>query len=1351
MTNIDDSTLYEIITGRVEPHIYSFETNTLPNMLKVGDTYRPVEERLNEWRRYYENLSEVSRHRAVIGDNIFFRDHSVHKYLESNGVKRAQIDQTKGIYSQEFFHDIGKLDVTAAVEDVVDSYDMPGKYSYYDHLKDKIEQRYARDRSFSPRDNQQQVIDNFINAVEKNRTNLLMYAVMRFGKSVTSMWCAKEIDSKLTIVVSAKADVRSEWKQTVESHIDFKGYRFIDGADITTDTDLSDIYGQPFLTGGGNNEICTNIVMFFTLQDLAGSTDEIKARHRILEDTRPDLLIIDETHFAARAQVLGKILTGVKLNEEDEESLKDTSGIDELGKIQGLKAINAKVKLHLSGTPYRILMGSEFEQEDIIAFVQFSDIYESKIHWQKTHLDQEEWRNPYYGFPQMIRFAFNPNESSRAKLESIPGSKPAEIFAPVDTSKRGNYEKFKHEVEAIDLLQALDGSKQDTQLLGLLDHASIKSGKLARHVVVVLPYRASCDAFEKLINEHADLFKNMSEYTLLNISGHNNSLTKPQDIKNTITKAEEAGKKTMTLTVNKMLTGTTVPQWDTMVYLKATTSPQEYDQAIFRLQSPWLKTYADDSDEVIKYDMKPQTLLVDLDPTRLFHLQEVKAFTYGANTHEIGNENIEKFIKRELKVSPVLAINAENNKLIEIEASKIIDAVRKYSSERTISDDVNEISVDISLRDNEDIYNVVNKLSELSGKNGLNIPTAEGDNGQDLDGAPETPADEDDEEGAEESPDSSGADDQQDDGIKTFEKQFRMYYVLILLFAFLSNTTEKSLADVISNIDANDDNRRIARSLGLKKNNLETLRSNINWTVLSSLDYKIQNSDFRSSDETITPVEHVETAINKFGKLSDSEVFTPSPTVSRIYDAFDADFWLNAKSAKILDIASKSGNFARGFVDKALEYGLTVEDIKDNIYSIPTSPAAYEFTRKMYEAIGLNLDNIAQHFDSYELLNLTDPRSIMMTNKKFCDITEHDLAESDKIDMNESEDEVIKFTAVVGNPPYQGDNHKQIYPNFYLSARELGEYVSLIFPIGWQEPKNGNNLRLLNTKEIKHDKQIVSIDNNQNIFPGIPGAEWTNIILWHKGHDNELDGKQQISINGNDPKPTLLSTERNTYSKPPQIIQLARIVNDKPGFLSMQTITSSRKPYGLTTDVIKKTKEYNLPTISSRQSKDDDIRLYGLKGKVYFLDAGYPLPKNNPNLHEYKVFVPYAWGNWAEKTGLGGAYSDIIVAHPNEAVTETYLEQGPFSNVTAANYHAKYILTKFTRALLYLNKHSQHSTTSWGAVPVQDYSEDWWSKSIEEIDVRLMQKYEIPVEIQKFVFDNIQTKSASNIINFFEQ
>ena len=130
------------------------------------------------------------------------------------------------------------------------------------------------------------------------------------------------------------------------------------------------------------------------------------------------------------------------------------------------------------------------------------------------------------------------------------------------------------------------------------------------------------------------------------------------------------------------------------------------------------------------------------------------------------------------------------------------------------------------------------------------------------------------------------------------------------------------------------------------------------------------------------------------------------------------------------------------------------------------------------------------------------------------------------------------------------------------------------------------------------------------------------------------------------------------------------------------------------------------------------------------------------------MFVPYAWGNMSEGSGLGGAYSDIIIAFPNVATSETWLESGHFESFEKAQKHAKYLMTRFTRALLYLNKYSQHSTTAWGAIPIQDYSEPWWDESIEQLESRLFDKYQIPEDIRKFVLTNIQQKTESNIINF---
>lgn len=59
----------------------------------------------------------------------------------------------------------------------------------------------------------------------------------------------------------------------------------------------------------------------------------------------------------------------------------------------------------------------------------------------------------------------------------------------------------------MDLLQVIDGSKEDENLLGFLDYDKIKEGKMCRHMVMVLPYCASCDAMEELLSKRKILLK----------------------------------------------------------------------------------------------------------------------------------------------------------------------------------------------------------------------------------------------------------------------------------------------------------------------------------------------------------------------------------------------------------------------------------------------------------------------------------------------------------------------------------------------------------------------------------------------------------------------------------------------------------------------------------------------------------------------------------------------------------------------------------------------------------------------------------------------------------------------------
>lgn len=460
----DLNILDSLITGRVEPHIYAFTTNTIPNYLKVGDTYRPVSKRLREWREYFPNLEQKFEGSAKITDDVYFRDFAVHYFLESEKrrVRLKASDLSEGgYYSKEFFREATVDDVEEAITDIHEDYNSKsGKYHYYDSKTQlPTTEKYASTGMWFPRPNQQATIDAFKTAVANGRTHLLMYAVMRFGKSFTSMCCAKEMGANLVVIVSAKADVRDEWRKTVESAENFRNdYEFFSSDDLKNNyTIITDTLVNP-----------TNpkkVVVFLTLQDLQG--ENIKEKHAQIFGRKIDLLIVDETHFGARAEKYGAVLRasqGEKLSKEEKYAVEDI--------LESTKEFDVNVTVHLSGTPYRILMSDEFDREqDLIAFYQFTDIVREQEEWDRDNLAKdepnEEWENPYFGFPQMIRFAFNPNESARKRMAALRGNGMSDAFSALFKPKsvikavNGNHKLFVHEQEILELLEVIDGSKED--------------------------------------------------------------------------------------------------------------------------------------------------------------------------------------------------------------------------------------------------------------------------------------------------------------------------------------------------------------------------------------------------------------------------------------------------------------------------------------------------------------------------------------------------------------------------------------------------------------------------------------------------------------------------------------------------------------------------------------------------------------------------------------------------------------------------------------------------------------------------------------------------------------------------
>ncbi len=132
---MDNSILDKYIVGRSEPHIYAFTTGTVPNYLKVGDTYRPIEQRLNEWRRYFPDLENAYSEMAKVNQEVYYRDYAIHYYLEHDKkFHRLLPTDIDGLpyYSKEFFEYATGKDVQDAIEDIKNDYvENKGKYQFY--------------------------------------------------------------------------------------------------------------------------------------------------------------------------------------------------------------------------------------------------------------------------------------------------------------------------------------------------------------------------------------------------------------------------------------------------------------------------------------------------------------------------------------------------------------------------------------------------------------------------------------------------------------------------------------------------------------------------------------------------------------------------------------------------------------------------------------------------------------------------------------------------------------------------------------------------------------------------------------------------------------------------------------------------------------------------------------------------------------------------------------------------------------------------------------------------------------------------------------------------------------------
>lgn len=1277
---------------------------------------------------------------AISNRNVAFRDNDVHNVL-----KRSNIEQPKENLNgaTEWFRcdlETVKKAIIAVKEDRKSL--LPGDIS-----SEKTPIIFRPEQSGAIK----QTIKQFTSkGVEKETTaQMLWNAKMRFGKTLSALEVIRQMNFKKSLILTHRPVVKHSWYEDFDK-IFYDDKTYIYG---------SKTQGESLLNLNKiNNEEKKRFIFFASIQDLRGSSfvGGKFEKNDLIFNMEWDFIIIDEAHEGTQTSLGNEV-------------------------IQTLTKSSSKTKtLYLSGTPFNLLSPlskQTFKSEEVYTWDYVME-QRAKLEWVEKHFGDS---NPYESLPKMNIYTYNLADIiSNDKYDDIEDT--AFNFKEFFRVWTGEPSLDKKELDDELKIDTFIHEKDIKRFLDLLvesgEHnypfSTLQYRNNFKHTLWMLPGVKEARALSKLMKNHT-IFQHFS---IVNVAGVGDEEVKSDDAFNLVKKAisnRPDETRTITLSCGRLTTGVSVPEWTAVFMLSgsSSTSASSYLQTIFRVQTP----------SVVTNKIKTNCYVFDFAPDRTLKM----IAEAGSLATKKGSTNDDKSKMGDfLNFCPVIGIvgsemkpYSTENMLIQLKRALIDRVARNGFDDRHLyNDNLLQLS-ELEVTKFQDLKKILKSTGASKTSDDILV------NDQGLD-----------DEVRETKEKKSKIELSQEEKEKLAErmrklkerssaiKVLRGIAIRIPLLVYGADIDISQKIDVENFTDIIDDRSWIEfMPKGITKELFREFGKYFDNEVFVEAGLKIRRQT-KAADE-LPPLERVQAIADIFATFKNPDretVLTPWRAVNLHMgftiggaNFFEEDYenlikindnntirWVDKsnltkdifnRQSKILEINSKSGLYplyaAISIFQNVRNKGqmknvdhLWADILNNNIYVICRTKMAAAITRRTL--IGFKdlkdvktkvivIDDIVNQMSSqYESKYDNLVRNIK--SKKTWSI----------------EGDIVKFDAVIGNPPYQSDAKQQIYADFYLLAREIGEVVSLIFPVGWQEPKNANNLSKLNNEEIKRDPQLIFIDNRQNVFPGISGAEWTNFILWKKGYDNQLDGKQSVFSNGENEDEILLPINQEDIEKPNEIVSLVELFMKDTTFRSMQVITTSRKPYGLSTDVLENPNKYGLPNIQEHKIQDDDIKLYGLykrRQSVFYIKCDYPLPRRTKALDKFKVFVPYAWGNMDEKAGLGGAFSDVILGRPFEIITESFQEQGVYDNETHALYHAKYILTRFARACLYINKFSQHSTTAWRSVPIQDFKEEWWIESIEKLDNRLFDKYNVPQNIRDFVIKNIQQKTEENIQN----
>lgn len=1044
-------------------YIYSIPDGQHENRLKIGSATlaknEPTQEQIDfaahERIRQQIQTADIPykleySELAVTDKGEYFSDHNVHQVLLRSGYKRTSrnVQNTRSEWFEVSLN-IAKNAIQAVKEG-------RSALSNKEILSEKIS-------DFSFRPNQRDAIDKTTKAINKGRKKFLWNAKMRFGKTSAAMQVAKENNMQKVLIVTHRPSVGDDWREDFKKVFAGTQYEF-----------ASKNQGEHIQKLIEENK---QFVYFASLQDLrlskrvvedesAGTSARGFDKNDEVFDTSWDMVIVDEAH------------------EGTESDLGETT----------LSKVKTNFTLQLSGTPFNILY--KHDEDDIYTWDYVME-QEEKHYWEERNPGIP---NPYAELPAISIFTYDIDTFANhignlgdSFHDELDGAFKFHEFFRLHRDEDGNdIARFIHEPMVKRFLDLLVNDKLQTKF----PYATQEYRSYNKHCLWLLPNRVKViEAMEKLLKAHPVFGSN--EFGIINISGNNRNDEEDRDAKERVMNAIKDHEYTITLTGQRLTTGASVPEWTAVFMMSDTSSATTYLQTAFRCQTP----------ANIDGKIKTQGYVFDFAPDRTLKLI-AEAIELNHTSGKTNSPEQKEAMKKFLNFCPILA--AEGGKMRPYDVGNMLGQLKKAIIERVSRkgfDDPKLYNDQLLQLDELDINNF-NELKKIVGSatnerlneieiNNLGMDDLQTEHAEEAERKKKQKKELSDSE-KEALKKLKEAREQK----KSAESILRGVSIRMPMLVYGANVsirediTPNKFIDLVDNESwqefmpqgltkekfreftkyyDEDVFRGVAHSIRAKAYDCDNLLPTERIRAIAELFKTFKNPD---KETVLTPWKVVNLHLTKAfgGHNFCSEVTDKNGKPEWVSTNVDTSVW-DKEATKILEINAKSGLYpllaAYNVYSRQLrkakkpEYKVSKKIwskvLQENVYVLCKSPMAKSITQRTLagynEGIKTNIVYIEdlvkklQQKDDYKDYKLKD-----------------ELLTKFGIDKN------MKFTAVVGNPPYQittMDNNRDmpIYHHFIEAAIDLSNKVCLIHPARFlfnvgQTPVAWNQ-KMLNDKHIK--------------------------------------------------------------------------------------------------------------------------------------------------------------------------------------------------------------------------------------------------------------------------------------------